>query len=217
MTATPREALDQALRRCRVLPVVAGVRADDVVQLAEVLVQAGVTTIELTLRTPDALDALDALAGAGLDLIVGAGTVRTPEQLAAVVDRGARFAVSPGLTDRLAHAARDVPIPLVPGVATASEVMRAVDHGFDLLKLFPAEAIGGLPTLQALAAPFPDVRFVPTGGISPARARQWLAEPAVVAVGGSWVAPREAIQAGRWDSVAARAREAAELQVTQGG
>ena len=155
--------------------------------IAEALVGGGLPVLEVTLRTPAALDAIRAMRAVP-GAIVGAGTVLDPAQLAAAIDAGAQFAVSPGFTERLAEAAV---IPWLPGVASAGEVMRALDAGLTRLKFFPATAAGGLPALKALSAVFRQVRFCPTGGISQATAPEWLALPSVACVGGSWLVPAD--------------------------
>lgn len=184
----------------RVVPV-CGLRSpQEAERLAQALLDGGLPLIEVTLRTPDALDSLRAMAAVP-GLTVGAGTVRTAEQLDAVQAAGAQFAVSPCLTRGLVRAARSSDLPLVPGVATASEIQRAIDDGFGLLKFFPAEASGGLPALRSLAEVFPEARFMPTGGISAASAPAYLAHPQIEAVGGSWMLPLSAREAGDWDLV----------------
>ncbi|KPF66481.1 hypothetical protein IP84_15920 [beta proteobacterium AAP99] len=194
-------------------PVIPVIVIDDVAQakpLAQTLVDAGVRVLEVTLRTPAALAAIEAMrsvAGA----IVGAGTVTTPEAMRQAVDAGSQFMVSPGLTPNLAAAARDVAVPLLPGVVTPSEVMQALDAGFTRLKFFPAEPMGGVPVLKAYASVFRDVRFCPTGGITLQSAPSFLSLPNVVCIGGSWfVAPAD-VAAGRWAQIGAQAREAASL------
>ena len=180
--------LDSILARAPVIPVLVLDDAALAAPIAEALVAGGLPVIEVTLRTPAALDAIRAMsqvAGA----TVGAGTVLDPKQLEAAVAAGAQFLVSPGLTLPLAEAARGAPVPLLPGIATASEIMRALDLGFTRLKFFPAMAAGGLPALRALAAVFGGIRFCPTGGIGPDNAADWLAHPAVACVGGSWLLP----------------------------
>lgn len=170
--------------------------------LADALLAGGLALVEITLRTPDALDGLAALAAVE-GLTVGAGTVRTADQLRRAVDAGASFVVSPCLTDGLAAAALDAGVPFLPGAVTSTEIQLAVDAGFRTLKFFPAEASGGLTTLRALADVFPDVSFVPTGGISAESAARYLAHPQVVAVGGSWMLPRALRDAGDWAGVTA--------------
>ena len=168
-----------------VIPVLVIERIEDAVSIAEALVSGGLPVLEVTLRTPVALDAIRAMRTVP-GAVVGAGTVLNPEQLAAAQEAGAQFAVSPGFTERLARAAA---IPWLPGVATAGEVMRALDFGLTRLKFFPATAAGGLPALRGLSAVFGQVRFCPTGGISQATEAEWLALPSVACIGGSWLTP----------------------------
>lgn len=203
--------LEEALARCPIVPVVGGVTPDQAVSVAVALAAGGITTFELTLRDSQAMAALAAVLEADTGLVVGAGTVRTADQLYAVAHMGAAFAVSPGLTEALITAHSRARLHLLPGVATASEVMRATEAGFRTLKLFPAEAVGGLATLKALAAPFPEVRWMPTGGIRPDTAPAWLAQPNVVAVGGSWLTPPELIARGDVAALTALATEAVRL------
>lgn len=191
-----------------VIPVLVIDDAADAAPIAETLVAAGLPVLEVTLRTPAALAAIRAMAKV-TGAIVGAGTVLDPDLYAAAVDAGARFAVSPGLTDRLARAAAGGPVPLLPGVATASEIMRARDHGFTRLKFFPASIAGGPAALSAFAAVFGDLRFCPTGGITADTAPAWLALPTVDCVGGSWIVPRDGTR--DLAAVAARARLAAAI------
>lgn len=195
-------------------PVVAVVTLDDAslaAPLARALVAGGIRAVEVTLRTSAALEAITrAVEVEGA--CIGAGTVCSPEALVAAAEAGAAFAVSPGATEALLLAARTVGIPLLPGVATPSDVMRAVAAGFDHLKLFPAEAVGGAALLKALAGPFPGVRFCPTGGITSANAAAYLQLTNVAAVGGSWLAPPADIAAGNWAAIEARARAAAALK-----
>jgi 2-dehydro-3-deoxyphosphogluconate aldolase/(4S)-4-hydroxy-2-oxoglutarate aldolase len=168
--------------------------------LADALVAGGLPLVEVTLRTPDALNGLEAIAGRS-DITVGAGTVRTPQQLRDAVAASARFVVSPCLTDALAETAHELDVPFLPGVATGSEIQRAVDAGFPIVKFFPAESCGGLAALSALAEPFSDVRFVPTGGIDVRTAATYLDHPSVLAVGGSWMLPEPLRAAGDWAAV----------------
>lgn len=180
-------SIDQLMRTAPVIPVLVVETVDEARPLAEALVAGGLPLLEVTLRTPAALDvirAMRAVEGA----IVGAGTVLNPRDLDAALGAGAEFIVSPGLTEPLARAAIDRGVPFLPGVANASDIMRGLDLGLNRFKFFPAVAAGGLPALRALAAPFGDVRFCPTGGITEATASEWLAEPAVLCVGGSWLA-----------------------------
>jgi len=181
--------IDSVMRMAPVIPVLTIEPGLDPAALAETLVEAGLPVIEVTLRTPGALDAIRAMAGVD-GAVVGAGTVLNEAHLAQAIDAGAQFIVSPGLTNPLALAARDTAIPFLPGVATASELMRGLDLGLDRFKFFPAEAAGGLPALKALAAPFGNVRFCPTGGITEQSAPEWLAHSSVLCVGGSWIVPK---------------------------
>ncbi|MEH0638224.1 bifunctional 4-hydroxy-2-oxoglutarate aldolase/2-dehydro-3-deoxy-phosphogluconate aldolase [Streptomyces bottropensis] len=179
--------LADVLAGARLLPVLTVPDPASARPLAEALATGGARCAEVTFRTPDAEQVVKAMAAHG-GLIVGAGTILTPEQAERAVAAGARFVVSPGLDDEVLATCRELGVPVVPGIATATELMRALRAGIDTVKLFPAEAIGGLRTLRALAAPFPHVRFVPTGGIGPDLLAGYLAEPAVLAVGGSWPA-----------------------------
>ena len=181
--------IDSVMRMAPVIPVLTIEPGLDPAALAETLVEAGLPVIEVTLRTPGALDAIRAMAGVD-GAVVGAGTVLNEAHLAQAIEAGAQFIVSPGLTNPLALAARDTAIPFLPGVATASELMRGLDLGLDRFKFFPAEAAGGLPALKALAAPFGNVRFCPTGGITEQSAPEWLAHSSVLCVGGSWIVPK---------------------------
>ncbi|MFG3131892.1 bifunctional 4-hydroxy-2-oxoglutarate aldolase/2-dehydro-3-deoxy-phosphogluconate aldolase [Streptomyces tendae] len=194
-----------------VVPVVVVDDLADAVPLARALVAGGLPAIEVTLRTPVALDAIRAIAGEVPGAVVGAGTVVTPEQVADVVAAGARFLVSPGWTDALLEAMRGSGVPFLPGVSTTSEVVALLERGVREMKFFPAEAAGGTTYLKALAAPLPQARFCPTGGISPASAPKYLALPNVGCVGGSWMLPKDAVADGDWGRVEALAREAAGL------
>ncbi|MFD8537751.1 bifunctional 4-hydroxy-2-oxoglutarate aldolase/2-dehydro-3-deoxy-phosphogluconate aldolase [Streptomyces rubrogriseus] len=194
-----------------VVPVVVVDDLADAVPLARALVAGGLPAIEVTLRTPVALDAIRAIAAEVPDAVVGAGTVVTAEQVAEVVAAGARFLVSPGWTDALLEAMRGSGVPFLPGVSTTSEVVTLLERGVREMKFFPAEAAGGTAYLKALAAPLPQARFCPTGGITPASAPQYLALPNVGCVGGSWMLPKDAVAGRDWARVEALAREAAAL------
>jgi len=200
------------LRMAPVVPVLIIDHVEHAVPLARALVKGGLPLLEITLRTPAALEAIQIIAEEVEGAVVGAGTVLDGDQLEAVTKRGAKFAVSPGITDTLLAAARDIPCPLLPGTATASEVMRLLDHGFEFMKFFPAEPAGGRAYLKALASPLPAASFCPTGGIGPDNASDYLALPNVVCVGGSWVAPTKAVAAGDWVTIETLAREAADLK-----
>ena len=196
-----RSLLDAVLAASRIIPVLTIERVEDAVPLARALVAGGVPVLEVTLRTAAGLDAAKAIMAAVPEAIVGIGTVLTPEDLARSVSIGAKFALSPGATPALLAAAAAAPIPFMPGVATASELMLAMQHGFDTVKFFPANTMGGQPALRGLGGPFPNARFCPTGGISDENSASWLALPNVVAVGGSWLTPAAAMRAGDWAEI----------------
>ena len=199
--------IDGIMRAAPVIPVLVLDEELDWVALAEAFVSAGLPVLEVTLRTPLALDAIRTMANVP-GAIVGAGTVLNEVQLAHALDAGARFIVSPGLTNPLALAARDTEVPFLPGIATAADIMRGLDLGLERFKFFPAEAVGGIAALKALSAPFGNVRFCPTGGIRPDTAAAWLALDSVLCVGCTWfVKPGDGL-----DVIAERAREAAHLR-----
>ena len=204
--------LDGILGLGPVMPVLVIEEVADAVQLARVLVDNGISVLEVTLRTPNALAAIACVAEAVPEAVVGAGTVVSPAQLAAVERAGARFAVSPGLTPSLVAAARDSAMPLLPGVMTASEAMTAADNGFTRLKLFPAQQAGGVGMLKALYGPLPELRFCPTGGVTVDNACEFLALPNVMCVGGSWIAPDALMRSRDWDEIGRRARAASQLR-----
>ncbi|KOV67116.1 keto-deoxy-phosphogluconate aldolase [Streptomyces sp. NRRL WC-3618] len=195
-----------------VVPVVVVEELADAVPLARALVAGGLPAIEVTLRTPVALDAIRAVADAVPDAVVGAGTLISPAQVSDVVAAGARFLVSPGWTDVLLESMRASGVPFLPGVSTASEVVALLERGVREMKFFPAEAAGGTAYLKALSGPLPQARFCPTGGIGPANAPEYLALPNVGCVGGSWMLPADAIAARDWDRVEALARQASTLK-----
>lgn len=195
-----------------VIPVIVIQRLEDAVPMAEALLAGGVKVLEVTLRTPVALAAMEAIARAVPEAIVGAGTLRTAEDVRAARDAGCQFGVSPGFTESLAEACRAHGLPLLPGVSTASEVMQANDAGYRFLKLFPAVAVGGVQLLKALAGPFADVSFCPTGGITPDNAAQFLALPNVRVCGGSWLTPADAVEQGDWARITELARACSALR-----
>jgi 2-dehydro-3-deoxyphosphogluconate aldolase / (4S)-4-hydroxy-2-oxoglutarate aldolase len=195
-----------------VIPVIVMDRLEDAVPLAQALVDGGVRVLEITLRTAVALRCIEAIARAVPSAIVGAGTVRQVADVHAAQSAGSRFVVSPGYLSTLGAACRDAGMPLLPGAATASEVMQAVADGYDFLKFFPAAAAGGIPLLKALAGPFPEVAFCPTGGITLQTAPQFLALPNVVVCGGSWLTPPDAVAAKDWPRITRLAREASALK-----
>lgn len=195
-----------------VIPVIVIQKLEHAVPLAEALVAGGVRVLEVTMRTPVALAAIEAIARAVPGAIVGAGTIRSAADARSAKAAGSLFGVSPGYTAAVGAACREAGLPLLPGVATASEVMAAQADGLNFLKFFPATAAGGLPMLKALAGPFPDVAFCPTGGITPETAPQFLALPNVKVCGGSWLTPADAVAAGDWARITQLAREAAALR-----
>jgi 2-dehydro-3-deoxyphosphogluconate aldolase / (4S)-4-hydroxy-2-oxoglutarate aldolase len=201
--------VDALMRRAPVIPVIVIDRLEDAVPIAESLVAGGLPLLEVTLRTPVALDAIRAMAQVP-GAVVGAGTVLNERQLHDAQEAGATFIVSPGLTAPLAQAAQAADIDFLPGVANAADIMAGLDMGLTRFKFFPAEAVGGLKALKAYASVFRDVRFCPTGGITPETAPQWLAEPAVLCVGGSWLIPSGTIDEA---AIRQRAEAAATLRV----
>ncbi len=198
-----RQDLLALFKAARVVPVLTIERVEDAVPLARALVKGGVHTLEVTLRTPAAVDAAKAIIAEVPDAIVGIGTILNGDDLSRAEAMGARFGISPGATPELLKAAAASPLPFAPGIATASELMAALAHGFDLVKFFPAEQAGGIKALRALAGPFPNAKFCPTGGIGEANASAWLGEPNVVAVGGSWLCPPAEIRSGNWAGITA--------------
>ncbi|AWD20330.1 bifunctional 4-hydroxy-2-oxoglutarate aldolase/2-dehydro-3-deoxy-phosphogluconate aldolase [Fuscovulum blasticum] len=210
---TPAEQSQKAAEICALAPVVPVLVIEDAAQarpLAEALVAGGLPALEVTLRTPAALDAIRAMAEVPGG-VVGAGTLLTPADVRAAKAAGARFGVSPGATDRLIAACEDEGLPLLPGAVTASEIMALLERGYTVQKFFPAEQSGGAAFLKSIGAPIPQVRFCPTGGISLKNARDYLALKTIACVGGSWVAPKEALAAGNWAEVTRLAAEAAAL------
>lgn len=202
--------LDHLMTRAPVIPVLILDDPEKALAIGRALVAGGLPALEVTLRTERALDCIRALAS--LDgAIVGAGTVLDGTAVAAAVAAGARFLVSPGASPKLLEAAERSPVPLLPGVATASEAMALLERGYERLKFFPAAAIGGVAHLKSLASPLPRLKFCPTGGIGPDEAPRYLALPNVICVGGSWVVPNDAVATGDWARIERLAREAAAL------
>ena len=195
-----------------VIPVIIIDDPDQAVPLARALLDGGVSVLEVTLRTPVALEAIRAIASEVEGAVVGVGTITRPEDFALAAGAGARFGVSPGLTPALIEAARASPLPLLPGVMTPAEVIAARAAGFTELKLFPAQQAGGIGMLKALGSPFPDVTFCPTGGVTQDSAPDFLALPNVACVGGSWLTPKDAIAKRDWKTITALARAAAALR-----
>ncbi|PVA09600.1 keto-deoxy-phosphogluconate aldolase [Pelagivirga sediminicola] len=213
MPITPSDASRQVRAICALAPIVPVLvlhDAADARPLAEALIAGGLPALEVTLRTPAALDAIRAMAAVPGGH-VGAGTLLTPGDVRAAKAAGAVFGVSPGATPALLAACEAEGLPLLPGAATASEAMALLERGYDMLKFFPAEASGGAPALSALGGPLPQIGFCPTGGINAANAAEYLRLPNVVCAGGSWIAPGELINAGAWDRIEALARAASTL------
>jgi 2-dehydro-3-deoxyphosphogluconate aldolase/(4S)-4-hydroxy-2-oxoglutarate aldolase len=210
---TPQDASSEALRLCNLAPVIPVLVVDDAKDarpLAKALVSGGLPVLEVTLRTKSALDVIREMAAVEGG-IVGAGTLLTPADVTAAKEAGATFGVSPGATDRLLDACEEADLPLLPGAATATEAMALLERGYSTQKFFPAEASGGAPALKAIGAPLPQITFCPTGGIDLKKAQDYLALPNTVCVGGSWVAPKSAVDTGDWATVEALAKEAAAL------
>lgn len=204
-------ALD-VMRDAPVIPVIVVQDAAQAVPLARALVAGGIRMLEVTLRTPVALEAIRAIAQEVPEAVVGAGTVRSAADAKAAAQAGARFAVSPGFTVAVGRACRDLGLPLLPGVATGSEIMMAQDEGYDALKFFPALQAGGTAMLKAWAGPFAEVIFCPTGGVSAANAQEFLGLPNVACVGGSWLTPADALRANDWARISGLALEACALK-----
>lgn len=210
---TPTEASAAARDICNLAPVVPVLVIDDLAHarpLAEALVAGGLPALEVTLRTPVALEAIRQMAEVEGG-VVGAGTLLTPEDVAAAKEAGALFGVSPGATARLLDACEEADLPLLPGAATATEVMDLLERGYTVQKFFPAEASGGAPALKSIGAPLPQVSFCPTGGVSPSNAPDYLGLSNTLCVGGSWVAPKAMMEAGDWTGITELARKAKQL------
>jgi 2-dehydro-3-deoxyphosphogluconate aldolase / (4S)-4-hydroxy-2-oxoglutarate aldolase len=205
---TKQEKLAALFEQATIIPVLTIDRVEDAVPLARALVAGGIRVLEVTLRTPVAVQAAKAMIAGVPDAIVGIGTILNADDLARAEKLGAVFGISPGATPELLKAAAASELPFAPGITTASELMQARAHGFNLVKFFPAEPSGGIKTLRALAGPFPDARFCPTGGIGDGNAAAWLAEPNVIAVGGSWICPAADIRSGNWAGITAMCNRA---------
>ncbi|WP_425408459.1 bifunctional 4-hydroxy-2-oxoglutarate aldolase/2-dehydro-3-deoxy-phosphogluconate aldolase [Hyphococcus sp.] len=203
--------ISDIFRVATIIPVIEITKLERAAKLAEIFFQANIRVIELTLRTPCALEALAAMKETAPELIVGMGTVRTERDIERSLEGGASFLVSPGATPALLEALGRSGAPALPGVATASEAMAAADAGFRSLKFFPAEPAGGVDYLKSLSGPLPDIAFCPTGGVSPERAPKYLSLPNVACVGGTWVATKSMIENGEWDTVMTNARRAAQF------
>lgn len=211
MTRASKSSATSAL--CQLAPIVPVLVVEEVAHarpLAEALVRGGLPVLEVTLRTAAALDVIAEMAKVDGGH-VGAGTLVTPEDVVAAKAAGATFGVSPGATDELMDAAEAAGLPMLPGAATASEAMRLLARGYDVLKFFPAEASGGTAALKGIGGPLPQINFCPTGGVNPDNASDYLSLPNVICAGGSWVAPGAAIRAGNWDEIKSLARDASQL------
>ncbi len=193
-----------------VVPVLVVKNVEHAVPMAEALMEGGIKVLEVTLRTPAALDVISEIATKVPDAVIGAGTVTNPTQLQQVIDAGAKFAISPGLTERLLVAGAESDVALIPGIASISELMLGLDLGYTHFKFFPAEASGGVKALKAISGPFPDVVFCPTGGISPANYNDYLSLPNIRCVGGSWLVPEDALESGDWKRITELAKQAVE-------
>ena len=213
MTREYQKGLAEALARAPVVPVMVIENVEDAVPLARALVKGGLPVLEITLRTAKAMDCIRAIIAEVEGAIVGSGTVLTPEQLRDSHKLGCAFAVSPGSTGRLLGAAEDYDIALLPGGVTASECMALLEWGYAIQKFFPAEPAGGTAYLSSLASPLPQIRFCPTGGITPEKAVSYLKLSNVITVGGSWMAPKKLIEARDWAGIEKLAAEAARLRV----
>ncbi len=195
----------------RIVPVVVVDGAHEGARLADALVAGGLPIAEITLRLPHALDAIRAVAAEQPDVLVGAGTVTSAAQVDQAVEAGASFLVSPGTFEPVIRRAQELGVPILPGVATASDVMRALDLGLDVVKLFPASVVGGPAAIKALSAPFPGLRFMPTGGVNAGNLHDYLGLPAVIAAGGSWMVERTLVTSGDWAEITRRTAEAVAL------
>ncbi len=195
----------------KIIPVISVSSAEEMLHLADALIKGGVSIFEITLRTPAALKAIEAVAKEFPHAMTGAGTVININTFKAVQDAGAKFAISPGLTKSLAEFSQSSLMPLLPGVATASEIMSGIEYGFDAFKLFPATVVGGVPALKAFSGPFKDVIFCPTGGINIDNARSFLDLPNVACIGGSWIVPQDLIEAKKFDEITKLTKQAVEL------
>ena len=205
-------SIDEIFAAGPVIPVIVIQRLESAVGLAKALVEGGVRVLEVTMRTPVALDAIRAMRAAVPDAIVGAGTITNPDDLKKAIAAGAQFGVSPGATPALLAAIQDSGLPFLPGAMTPSDVMLRRDAGFTAMKLFPAQQAGGIGMLKALGSVFADVRFCPTGGIDAATAPQFLALPNVACVGGSWIVPNDLVAGERWSEITELARQASALR-----
>ena len=202
------QTLKTALSKCKIVPVVVVHDVAHAAPLANALANGGLTVVEVTMRTPAALDVIRAMVNARLDLVTGAGTILNAAHLQQARDAGAHFGVSPGTSPALREAILAANWPFIPGCATPSEAMTLAEHGFGVVKLFPAEVVGGLDMLKSMAAPLPHIQFMPTGGVRLEKVAQYVAQPNVAAVGGTWIVPPALLAAGDFAAIEALAREA---------
>ena len=210
---TPQSASKELHRICLLAPVIPVLMVEDATKarsLAQALVRGGLPALEVTLRTPAALEVISEMVKVS-EGVVGAGTLLTPQDVEAAVNAGAKFGVAPGATERLLDACEEANLPILPGAATASEIMRLYERGYSIQKFFPAKANGGAPALKAIGAPLPQVKFCPTGGVSLKNANDYLILGNTLCVGGSWVAPKELVKASDWNGITRLASEAARL------
>lgn len=208
MTKNWKMTSEEIFSQGPVVPVLVIKDVEHAVPLAKALIAGGIRVLEVTLRTEAALEVIAKIAKEVPEAIIGAGTVTNRAQLQQVIDAGAKFAISPGLTSDLLKAGNEGNIALIPGISSISELMTALDHGYTHLKFFPAEASGGVKALKAIGGPFPNIKFCPTGGISPSNYNDYLALPSVCCAGGSWLAPEEAMINGDWDKITELAKQA---------
>ena len=208
MTAKWKYSPEEIFAAGPVVPVLVINDVEKAVPLAKALMEGGIKVLEVTLRTPAALDVIKRIADEVPDSLIGAGTVTNAQQLKAVVEAGAKFAISPGMTADLLKAGMDAEIPLIPGISSTSDLMKGKDAGYTHMKFFPAEASGGVKAIKSISGPFPDITFCPTGGIGPDNYNEYLALNNVKCVGGSWLAPDDAIESGDWARIAQLAKEA---------
>lgn len=204
-------SIEEIMKTSPVVPVMVIDNIDDAVPLAKALVEGGLRVLEITLRTAPALEAIKRIKASVPDAIVGAGTIINTQTLQASIEAGAEFIVTPGSTTAIVDAAQAAGVPILPGVNTPSEAMALLEKGITEMKFFPAEAAGGIPMLKSIAGPLPQIQFCPTGGVNPGNAKDYLSLKNVACVGGSWMAPADLVNAGDWDEITRRAREASAL------
>lgn len=200
---TPREVMTST----PVVPVIVVDNVEQAINIGKALVAGGVPVLEVTLRTDAALEAIKALREQVPEAIVGAGTVCTRKQYVQAIEAGSQFIISPGMTPDLLAVGKEYDVPYLPAVATISDILLGIEYGYDHFKFFPAEINGGIKALKAFAGPLADIRFCPTGGVSPANYKDYLALPNVLCVGGSWIVPKDLIEAGKWDEITALAKQ----------